>query len=388
MKKYKEMNVELKPAALSGTVEAPPSKSYAHRLLICAALSDSACKVNNLSLSDDISATLDCIETLKSGGKIYKCRESASTLRFFMPLSLVSGGEAEFRGSERLLWRGISEYEAVFAEMGVTVEKRPGAILLRGKLRAGEYTLRGDVSSQFVTGLLLALPLTEGESIITVLPPVESRGYIDMTLDVLKSFGIRVFEREKNVFAIPGGQKFHGADCTVEGDWSNAAFFYALSAMGSEVSITGLNENSLQSDRKCVDYFRILKSFAAEIDLSDNPDLAPVLMAFAVMNHGATFTGTKRLSLKESDRAAAMAEELQKFGAEIEVNNNSVNIKENPLHPPTEMLCSHNDHRLVMALALLCLRYGGTLCGAEAVKKSWPEFFDVLRSLGAEFSSV
>ena len=378
------MKVEIRPSVLSGTVEAPPSKSYAHRLLIAAALSESECKIENISFSDDISATLDCIETLKNGGQNYNCRESGSTLRFFVPLSLVKGERAEFRGSERLIRRGISEYEAVFAGKGIRIEKKPTAILLRGKLSAGDYTLRGDVSSQFVSGLLLALPLLEGESRITVLPPVESRGYIDITLDVLQKFGIRVFEREKNIFVVPGGQKYRGADCTAEGDWSNAAFFCALLETGAALEITGLNENSLQSDRRCVEFFKALKSSAAEIELSDNPDLAPLLMAFAALHHGGTLTGTKRLSLKESDRAAVMAEELRKFDAKIEVNDNEVNITKTKLHAPSEMLSAHNDHRVVMALTLLCLRYGGTILGAEAIQKSWPEFFNILRTLGAD----
>lgn len=378
------MNVEIRPSVLSGTVEAPPSKSYLHRLLICAALSDNGCKVKNISLSDDISATLDCIETLKSGNRVYNCRESGSTLRFFVPLSLVRADAAEFRGSERLIQRGIGEYEAAFADKGIKIKKTPTAVFLHGKLRAGEYTLRGDVSSQFVTGLLLALPLAEGESRITVLPPVESRGYINITLDVLQSFGIRVFEPEENTFIVPGGQRYSGTDCAAEGDWSNAAFFHALSAMGADLKIKGLNKNSKQSDRRCVDFFKALKCSSPEIDLSDNPDLALLLMAFAAMQHGAVFSGTKRLSLKESDRASAMAAELRKIGAEIEVNNNSVNIIKTTLHPPTEMLDSHNDHRIVMALALLCLCYGGTVIGAEAVGKSWPEFFDILRSSGAD----
>ena len=380
------MKVEIRPSVLSGTVKAPPSKSYAHRLLLAAALSDRVCKIENISSSDDISATLDCIETLKNGGENYNCRESGSTLRFLVPLSLVKGDKAEFRGSERLIERGISEYEAVFAGKGIRIEKKPTAIVLRGSLGAGDYTLRGDVSSQFVTGLLLALPLLEGESRITVLPPVESRGYIDITLDVLQKFGIRVFKREKNTFIVPGGQKYRGTDCAAEGDWSNTAFFCALLETGAALKITGLNENSLQSDRRCVDFFKALRNSASEIDLSDNPDLAPLLMAFAAMHHGGTLTGTKRLSLKESDRAAAMAEELGKFGAEIEVNNNEVNITKVKFHAPMEPLASHNDHRVVMALTLLCLRYGGTILGAEAIQKSWPDFFDVLRTLGAEIT--
>ena len=376
------MNVEISPSVLSGMVDAPPSKSYLHRLLICAALSDNGCKVKNVSLSDDISATLDCIETLKSGNRVYNCRESGSTLRFFVPLSLVMGDAAEFRGSERLIQRGISEYEAAFADKGIKIEKTPTAVFLRGRLSAGEYTLRGDVSSQFVTGLLLALPLAEGESRLTVLPPVESRGYIDITLDVLQSFGISVFEPEKNIFIIPGGQKYSGTDCTAEGDWSNAAFFHALSAMGADLKIKGLNGNSRQSDRKCADYFKTLKCSAPEIDLSDCPDLGPVLFAAAAAKHGAVFTGTRRLRLKESDRTSAMAEELLKFGVRTKIEENRVTVFPGTLRRPTQPLSGHSDHRIVMALTLLCTRTGGEIAGAEAVAKSWPDFFPVLERAG------
>ena len=380
------MNVTIKPSVLSGTVKAPPSKSYAHRLLICAALSDRECNVENVSCSDDIQATRDCIEALKSGGRIYNCRESGSTLRFFAPLSVVGGGEAVLCGSERLIGRGISEYEAVFSAMGIEIEKHPTDIALRGRLRAGEYTLRGDVSSQFVTGLLLALPLLDGDSRLTVLSPVESRSYIDVTLDVLKMFNISVFERERNVFEIPGAQKYRGTDSDVEGDWSNAAFFHALCAMGAEIKVTGLTTDSIQGDRRCLEYFRTLKDANAMIDISDTPDLAPLLMAFAAMNKGGRLTGTKRLRLKESDRAAVMAEELRKFGAKVIVNDNSVDIIKSRLYAPDKTLSAHNDHRIVMALTLPCLSLGGTISGAEAVKKSWPEFFEVLLSLGADVS--
>lgn len=396
----KAMNVEIMPSALRGTVNAPPSKSYAHRLLICAVLSDRPCRIGGISRSEDVSATLDCIVSLggsyridgstievypRSGekaGEIFSCRESASTLRFFVPLALTMGQRSEFRGSQRLIQRGIDEYAAAFTGKGIEIKKTPAAVRLRGRLRAGEYVLRGDVSSQFVSGLLFALPLVGGESRITVLPPVESRAYIDLTLEVLHSFGVSVSEREKNVFDIPGGQKYTGADCAAEGDWSNAAVLYALAEMGAEIGITGLKADSAQGDRRCIEFLHSLKNSCAEIDVSGTPDLAPVLMAFAAMNRGALLTGTKRLRLKESDRAAVMAEELAKFGARTEVNDDSVFIAAARLHAPSEKLSAHNDHRAAMALALPCLKYGGVICGAEAVNKSWPEFFDVLQSLG------
>lgn len=396
------MNVRIVPSVLSGTVKAPPSKSYAHRLLICAALSGEECSVSNVALSEDVSATLDCISALgvkysvggaavrfcprgvERGSRIFNCRESGSTLRFFVPLSLVDGETAVFHGSERLIERGIGEYAAAFAGKGIETAYALTSVTLRGKLPSGEYTLRGDVSSQFVSGLLFALPLLDGESRITVQPPVESRAYIDITLDALHTFGVSVCEREKNVFTVSGGGKYIGTDCAVEGDWSNAAYLFALAELGNAVKVTGLNAGSVQGDRKCLEYLQRLKASATEIDLSDNPDLAPVLMAFAAMNNGGVLTGTKRLRLKESDRAAAMAEELGKFGAKTEVGDDRVVIYAAPLHAPAEALSAHNDHRVAMAMALPCLKYGGVICGAEAVNKSWREFFDVLRRLGGD----
>ena len=398
------MNIKILPSELSGTVNAPPSKSCAHRLLICAALSDRECTVGNISVSEDISATIDCIAALGAsceitgstahvfprkdgnGGKIFNCRESGSTLRFFAPIALALGQEAELRGSARLIERGIDEYVLAFAEKGIEIKKTPVSVHLRGRLSAGEYILRGDVSSQFVSGLLFALPLLDRESRITVLPPTESRSYIDITLDTLRKFGISVSENEKNVFDVPGVQKYSAADCAAEGDWSNAAYLYALAEMGAGIKIAGLKPDSIQGDRRCLEFFRSLKASSSEIDLSDNLDLAPALMSFAAMNNGGVLTGTRRLRLKESDRAVVMSEELAKFGAVTEVKDNCVLIDKAPLRAPEKTLSAHNDHRVAMALSLQCLKYGGVIEGAEAVNKSWPEFFDVLQALGGNIT--
>ena len=398
------MNIKIFPSELCGTVNAPPSKSYAHRLLICAALSDRECTVSNISVSEDISATIDCIAAIgasfeiagntvhvfprKTGGgeKILNCRESGSTMRFFAPIALALWQKAELRGSERLIERGIDEYAFAFADKGIEIKKTPTSVHLCGRLSAGEYILHGNVSSQFVSGLLFALPLLDGDSRITILPPTESRAYIDITLDVLRKFGISVYENEKNVFDVPGGQKYFAVDCAAEGDWSNAACLYALAEMGSDIKIAGLKPDSIQGDRRCLEFFRILKASSCKIDLSDNPDLAPALMAFAAMNNGAVLTGTRRLRLKESDRAAVMSQELAKFGAVTEVNDNCVLISKAPLHASEKPLSAHNDHRVAMALSLLCLKYGGVIEGAETVNKSWPEFFDILQTLGGKIS--
>lgn len=251
--------------------------------------------------------------------------------------------------------------------------------MFSGKLTPGDYTLRGDVSSQFVTGLLLALPLLPGDSTLRVLPPVESRPYIDITLDVMASFGVTAEEREQDMFFIPGGQHYEGRCAAVEGDWSNAAFLFAL---GSGVTVTGLRPDSLQGDRVCRDMLRRLESPGAVLDISACPDLGPVLFAAAARSCGAVFTGTRRLRIKESDRATAMARELARFGAEMAVEDDRVTVLPRPLHAPEEMLDGHNDHRVVMALAVLCASLGGTIRGAEAVSKSWPDFFRTLQALG------
>ena len=270
-------------------------------------------------------------------------------------------------------------YEELLGPRGITVEKTPESVTFLGRLTAGSYTLRGDVSSQFVTGLLLALPLLPEDSTLRVLPPVESRPYIDITLDIMASFGVTAVERERNSFYIPGGQRYGSRCAAVEGDWSNAAFLLAL---GGGVRVSGLRPDSLQGDRVCREMLRRLEHTGAVLDLSACPDLGPVLFAAAAQRCGAVFTGTRRLRIKESDRAAAMAQELAKFGAQVTVEEDRVTVLPRPLHAPNEELDGHNDHRIVMAMAVLCASLGGTIRGAEAVNKSYPDFFRTLRALG------
>ena len=284
-----------------------------------------------------------------------------------------------FTGTPRLMERGVGVYEELLTQKGISVSAAPDAVTFSGRLTPGDYSLRGDVSSQFVTGLLLALPLLPGGSILRVLPPVESRPYIDITLDIMATFGVRVEEREPNLFAIPGGQRYESRRAAVEGDWSNAAFLLAL---GDGVTVTGLRPDSLQGDRVCRDMLHRLESPGAVLDISACPDLGPVLFAAAARGCGGAFTGTHRLRIKESDRIAAMAQELSKFGAQLREEEDRVTVLHRPLHPPREVLDGHNDHRIVMSLAVLCASLGGTIRGAEAVSKSWPDFFPALEALG------
>lgn len=260
-------------------------------------------------------------------GAVLRCRESGSTLRFMIPPALT-GGRVRFEGTPRLLERGVGIYEQLLGDKGIEIKKDSGGIEFFGALTAGEYVLRGDVSSQFITGLLFALPLLSGDSVIKILPPVESRAYIDITAAALGSFGIKIAEHEKNTFAVPGGQRYAAGDKTVEGDWSNAAALEAFNLIGGRVNVNGLNENSIQGDRVCLEYFRELTRPGAELDISNCPDLGPVLFALAAATgNGARFTGTRRLRIKESDRAAVMAQELEAFGIKTELHENSVTIK-------------------------------------------------------------
>ena len=393
------MNIRIEPSALSGSVTAPPSKSCAHRLLIASALSGGSCTVSNIPHGEDVAATLDCLSALgadftitgnsvyftgtqRESGRVFPCRESGSTLRFLLPVVAALTDCAEFRGSPRLIERGIDEYERVLPSHDVKITETADGFLTSGRLRAGDYTVRGDLSSQFASGLLMALPLVEGDSLLRLLPPVESRPYIALTRDVFRRFGIIIEEREENLFFLRGGQSCQSRDTTVEGDWSNAAVLFALKTLGAGIEIAGLAEDSGQGDRICLAYFEELAASPAELDVSDCPDLAPLLLCIAALKHGGRLTGTRRLCLKESDRAQTMAQELAKFGADIYVYDNSVDIKYKPLHTPTAILNCHNDHRIAMALTLLCSRFGGTLEGADCVGKSWREFFDVMKEIG------
>lgn len=392
------MTVTIYPGRAAGTAAAPPSKSCGHRMLLCAALAAGESRIDGIARSQDMLATMDCIRAMGgacrlegetagvtgTGGAVrpngtYPCRESGSTLRFCIPAALLSGGRAVFTGAPRLLERGVGIYEELLGPRGVTVAKTPESVTFSGRLTAGSYTLRGDVSSQFVTGSLLALPLLPEDSTLRVLPPVESRPYIDITLDIMAAFGVRVEEREPNLFAIPGGQRYESRCAAVEGDWSNAAFLLAL---GDGVTVTGLRPDSLQGDRVCRDMLHRLERPGAVLDISACPDLGPILFAAAARGCGGVFTGTHRLRIKESDRIAAMAQELSKFGAQIREEEDRVTVLHRPLHPPREVLDGHNDHRIVMSLAGLCASLGGTIRGAEAVSKSWPDFFPALEALG------
>lgn len=402
------MKVKILPSKTSGEVSAPPSKSFAHRYLIGSVLSRGKCVIKNIADSDDISATLSCIERL--GGRVTKdgnivtvvptnekqienavfdCKESGSTLRFFIPVVLATGAKnCTFSGSERLLARGIKEYEKLFENSNVKIKSDEKSIEVNGTLSAGNYEISGEVSSQYTTGMLFALSVLDGKSTLKITGNAESRAYVDMTIKVLKDFGADIAEPEKNFFEINGKGRLSPGEFTVEGDWSNAAFIIALSRLLGTISVSGLNENSVQGDRFSSVAFDALDGENAEIDLKDCPDLAPILFAYAAYKNGGKFINTRRLRVKESDRANVMAEELKKFGANVKVYENSVEIEKTQLKQPIVPLCGHNDHRIVMALSVLAAVLGAEIDGAEAVNKSYPDFFRVIKKAGVNVYEI
>ena len=409
MEKY---NVKIAPSILSGSVTAPPSKSISHRALICAALADGESVISNLAFSQDVLATVDALtaigarleylgeDSIKVTGISGKprslatlaCRESGSTLRFMIPICLLSTDGFKLTGSEKLLSRPLGIYGDLLAARFCGSDGKVLTLSPGDPIAAGEYRIPGNVSSQFITGLLFALPLCTGDSRIIVEGNFESASYVALTVDTLAKFGINI-TRECNTFFIKGNQKYTPANVAIEGDASNAAFFEALDLLGGSVMVDGLDPDSLQGDMVFKKHFDALKTrSSAPIDLSDCPDLAPILFTVSALCGGGCFTHTDRLRLKESDRISAMKEELEKFGARIEVTDaldgGTVRILPAELHSPSVPLSSHNDHRIAMSLSILCLRFGGEIEGAGAVAKSMPDFFDKLEALGAQITKT
>ena len=431
------MTVTILPSKANGKIEAPPSKSMAHRLLICAGLAGGTSVIQNIDFSEDILATIDCLralgieiscgdrcatvrnplragENLPEKAKVIPaaldCRECGSTLRFMIPLCLMSGQTYMLRGSRTLFTRPLTVYENICEAQGLMFGKEGNQLTVSGRLSPGEYEIPGNISSQFVSGLLFTLPLLEGDSRIRLIPPVESRSYIGMTMQAQEEFGVCTEWEDDLTIRIRGGQKYRPRKTRVEGDYSNAAFFEALNLAGGNVTVEGLKADSLQGDRVYRQHLERIREGYAEIDLSDCPDLGPVLIAAAALQHGAKFTGTRRLKIKESDRGLAMRQELDKMGVTVETGENEIFVhagaerikdsacaeyREEPadeersgevscLMRPEQLLDGHNDHRIVMALAVMLTKTGGTIRGAEAVRKSLPDFWQRLAGLGVE----
>lgn len=392
---------------LQGMPEVPPSKSYSHRHLILAAMAGRESVLHDVGKSQDICVTIEglkalgakvhtlCEDEMKqtirvdgtnflkeiSGEEIY-CRESGSSLRFLFPLALLTKKSIRFTGEAGLLRRPMEIYEEICEKQKIMYRKDASGITVCGDLCAGVYQVQGDISSQFVTGLLFALSLLQEDSRIEIIPPIESLPYIDMTIDVMKQWGINV-NRTENVIDIPGGQQAHAGEYTIEKDYSNGAYLWAYKMLEHEINVTGLEQDTLQGDGAFYDIFdRIANEMHPTIAMEQTPDLVPIAMTVAAYYTGAIFTGTRRLALKESDRGAAMVQELKKFGIDCVHEENQIEVPEGNLQTPQEVLYGHSDHRIVMALAALASVTGGQIKGYEAVKKSFPTYFDELEKCG------
>lgn len=420
------MNIRLKPCRFCGEVTAISSKSDAHRLLIASALSDRSTFIRCNARSADITATVNCLNSLgadikfvdggisvkpikeKRKSAVLDCNESGSTIRFLLPVAASLGTNTEFTGGGRLPERPLSPLREQMEAHGVVFSPiNVFPVKINGEMISGEFTIKGNISSQFITGLLFALPLLNGNSIINVIPPVESRPYIDMTLNTLKKFGITVTEKG-NSFFIPGGQKY-ASPGTVEseGDWSNSAFFLTAGAVSGRVTVTGLDVSSVQGDKQIL---TILKEMGAEItveqgsitvkkgdlhginiDARNIPDLVPIIsVAAAAANDGETvITGAERLKIKESDRLTAVYESLKALGVDISKTDDGLVINKTGI-VGGGAVSGYNDHRMVMALSVLSAVSSGDIIlrGAEAVNKSYPNFFEDFSSLGGNYNVI
>lgn len=387
------MNLTITPVKLSGTVTPPPSKSQAHRLLICAALAGEGSVIHNLADSQDIRATRRCLAELTTNRRTLPeldCGESGSTLRFLIPIALALRGGGVFTGQGRLMERPQKPYFDLFDEKGIRYERKDNVLTVEGRLTPGEYRLPGNVSSQFFTGLLLALPLLDGPSAIIPTTPLESEGYIGMTLDAMREFGVDIASTRSLPphYLISGGQKYRGAEVTVEGDWSQAAFWYAANCLGCTVDVRGVSQYSTQGDRvieSCC--LELSQPGDTEIDMSGCPDLAPPVAAAAAVRQGTTrLVNAGRLRIKESDRLAAITAALNALGARVTEHPDSLTIYgRDRLAGGTVDCC--NDHRIAMmaAIAATRCREPVTLLGAECVAKSYPDFWEHYRMLGGVF---
>lgn len=393
------MDIIIKPTKLKGTVAAIPSKSQAHRLLICAAFADRETRLYCPDTNRDIEATADCLRAL--GAEILRdaggytvfpvqsipqsaalpCHDSGSTLRFLLPVAGALGVDATFQLDGRLPQRPLSPLWEEMKRMGCTLT-RPTECTIRcqGKLNSGVYTISGGVSSQFITGLLLAFPLISGESQLEITGKLESAPYVTMTLKAMEQFGVMVQN-----FSVAGNQHFTSpGTVTVEGDWSNGAFFLAAKALGNNVTVTGLRADSPQGDRAAAGLLPGLEKKLI-IDAADIPDLVPILAVTAACKQGAVFTNIGRLRLKESDRVESVKEMIVALGGTAESDAETLTVQGTGLHGGT--VDARNDHRIAMsaAIAATACREDVIILGAQCVEKSYPRFFAEYRKLGGRY---
>lgn len=411
----------IKSGILNGTVSMPPSKSAAHRAIICAGLAKGKSVIVPVDMSDDIKATIECMKVLGAetelngdvltvdGSNVFKkkevkldCGESGSTLRFLVPVCGAGGVSAEFTGHGKLPERPIGIYLSCLPEKGVTCRTKGGLPLeISGELKSGIYEIAGNVSSQFITGLLLALPLLEGDSEIVLTTELQSSGYVDMTTDIMEQFGVKADKTEKG-WKIKGSQSYRARKFTVEGDWSQAAFFMTAAALGGKVTISNLDIDSRQGDKACMEIYRRFGAEVTEhdgnitiehdqlkgieIDAENIPDMVPALAVAGALAEGVTvIKNAARLRIKECDRLAAMADGLSRLGADIKETKDGFVIKGVKCLKGAEV-SGYNDHRIVMSLSAAAARTQGDIIitDRESINKSYPKFFEDYRKLGGK----
>lgn len=418
--------LKIYPSNLKGEVKIPPSKSMAHRAIICAALSDGLCIIENIDYSDDIIATIDAMNSL--GAKIVKhkdyievigaygsdekpqetriidCNESGSTLRFLVPISLLFKGSSKFIGRGNLGKRPLTTYYNIFERQGIEYSYEEGNLnlVINGELNPGTFEVEGNVSSQFITGLLFTLPLLKEDSKIIITTEMESKGYIDLTLRAMNDFGVEIINNNYREFIIKGNQKYNARNYRVEGDYSQAAFFLCADSLGNDVLCKDLDLNSLQGDKEVIDILeRMNVVFNANdigvkgttngelastvIDGSQCPDIIPVLTSVAALTKGTTeIINAGRLRIKECDRLTAVTSELNKLGAKIiEKEDGLVVTGVEKLQGGVEVW-SHKDHRIAMTLAIASTRCEEPIVikDYECIAKSYPNFFEDFKTLG------
>lgn len=415
------MNVTIHPKKLSGEIVIPPSKSLSHRAIIAAGLASGRSVISNVLFSKDILATIDamrsCGATIEQyedslviyGGKVRRldacmnANESGSTIRFMIPIALTCQDKIVFTGENNLVHRPLEPYFEIFESQKMIYNHPEDSYLpleVTGILKPTTYEIRGDISSQFITGLLYALPLLNGESRIVITTNLESKGYVDLTLDILAKYGIRIINNDYKEFIIEGNQEYRPYDYEIEGDYSQSAFFLVANCMGADISLKAMNPYSFQGDKKilsdltamgakieaCNDTLRCLPcdTIGTTIDFSQSPDLGPALTVLASVSKGKTiFLNAGRLRIKECDRISCMVKELSKMGANLKEYPDGMEISGiEQLNGAT--IDSHNDHRVAMAIAMASLKTSGDIkiLNAECVCKSFPHFWEVFESLG------
>ncbi|MCD8094933.1 MAG: 3-phosphoshikimate 1-carboxyvinyltransferase [Ruminococcus sp.] len=408
------MKIKLLPTLLHGEITVPPSKSVAHRFIIAASLAEGRSVISNLQASADILATIECMRAL--GTKIdfdgeravidgietpaesaeLDCCESGSTLRFLVPVACALGTSARFYGKGKLPHRPLTPLLDELPKHEITFDYNGTMPFgISGKLKGGKFFIGGDISSQFITGLLFALPLLNDDSEIVLTSHLQSKPYVDITLGALSEFGIEIKET-KNGYFVKGSQHYKPSDTSVEGDYSQAAFFKTANALGSNVNINGLNVNSFQGDKKIVEiiekivYNKNGELNPFELDCSDIPDLVPILAVLGSFCNGTSYiTNAQRLRIKECDRLAAISECLNKIGGDVRQTEDGlvINGKKQLVGGEVD---SFNDHRIAMAMAIAATRCVKPLVinGAEAVRKSYPDFWEDYRSLGSDVQTL